>query len=361
LELDGPGLSLTNTGTIRLDTLSVRFGAALSYDGGTLDAGYIDLHGSQNVLHLGIDFTNTGALSLESTTVDGPGTLRNLGRVTIRGRSSIQSITNGEVGVMPIGQWDITIVGDSSWGSATLSVPNGVTNYGTIELTSESSPHDATLVVLSGSLANEPQGVISTLAGTGGARTIIAQIVNHGTMHLEPGTVLEAPPGLSVTHSNSGVIDVSGGDLTVNLPSTISVFQNTGHIHLGPGRRFSVHGGTFKQDDAGTSDGPGEIEFTGVTGVFNTPINVAALTLNSSIVTYAADFSMATTALALSSSRFTLAGAFTNPAGKTLVLYGSSLPAPSVHNLGMIVARGPVPSMACSRTRPMPRCASKAL
>src|SRR5207237_1744932 len=205
----------------------------IDYNGGTINVTHLlHLEGNRTALHLGIDFTNP-APTMEvfaAATVTGPGSLinpatgnlhlrnatintriDNLGVVRSEGKSSIQSMTNGEVGVMPRFLWDLAIVGDSSAGSATLGVPNGLTNYGVIELTSEDGPHDVTLTVLNGSLTNEPGGFIYSLPGTGEARVIIAQIVNHGTLELEQGTILGAT---SVVSSNSGLIDLNGGDLT---------------------------------------------------------------------------------------------------------------------------------------------------
>src|SRR5438876_6300030 len=68
--------------------------------------------------------------------------------------------------------------------SADLTVANGFINNGTIELTSTNGAITPALHVTSGTLVNAAGGQINILAGTGGGRTLDAQLDNQGTLNV---------------------------------------------------------------------------------------------------------------------------------------------------------------------------------
>ena len=81
---------------------------------------------------------------------------------------------------------------------------------------------------------------ITTLVGTGGTRTLDAQLDNQGTLTLgQPLTVSHA----SGAHTNSGTIDLTAADLTLTQSGTTPSFTNTGTINVPAGRTLTLQGG----------------------------------------------------------------------------------------------------------------------
>src|SRR5205085_7936707 len=66
--------------------------------------------------------------------------------------------------------------------NGTLTIPTGLTNTGTIDLTTVNGGYGVTLTVSGGPLTNAPSGTITSSTGAAGTRTINAQLDNQGAL-----------------------------------------------------------------------------------------------------------------------------------------------------------------------------------
>jgi hypothetical protein len=153
--------------------------------------------------------------------------LVNQGLLVFRGNASLGGSVDNQAGAT------LRVQADGSFaGTATLTVANGFTNNGKIELTSAVDAKQANLNVNSGSLINCPGGQINVLAGTGGGRALGAELDNRGTVTIDQGLTLN---GSSAHHLNSGTITLSGG------------------------QTFQINGATFQVDLPGILQGDGTL------------------------------------------------------------------------------------------------------
>src|SRR5690606_18605865 len=116
--------------------------------------------------------------------------------------------------------------GAPTYGTSTLTVTNGFTNMATIRLTSIDGGFASSFGVTNGTLVNAPGGLIESLAGDGGGRTIAAQIENQGTVNIAAATTLARP---SSQHVNAGTLQL-GQPLTITQSGTAPSFTNLGSI-----------------------------------------------------------------------------------------------------------------------------------
>jgi predicted outer membrane repeat protein len=137
-----------------------------------------------------------------------------------------------------------------------LTVANGFTNSGTVELTTTGPDptRSATLDVTSGSLTNA--GTLQSLVGAGfdgnSGRTLGAELINEGTINVGMPLTL-SKSGAAHVNGAGGVINVTGGDLSVVQSGPAASFTNDGTSNISAGRTFTLSGGTFTNFDAGTS------------------------------------------------------------------------------------------------------------
>ena len=84
-----------------------------------------------------------------------------------------------------------------------------------------------------------------SLAGAGGGtRTLGARLDNRGTLDIShPLSIAKS----GAAHLNSGVINVSGGDLIITQSGASPSFGTSGTITIGAGRTLAVNGGAFEQ------------------------------------------------------------------------------------------------------------------
>jgi hypothetical protein len=151
-------------------------------------------------------------------------------------------------------------------GFADVTIANGFTNNGMIELTGTSwagrlsvgSPTAATLV-------NAAGATLQTVAGVGNVLT--AALNNQGTVQVGGPLTMNAP---AAGHSNSGLIKLSGGDLNVQFSSGRPGLSNTGTIDVGTNKM--VIGGpasSFINQNSGTLLGSGTFDVTGTSFITN--------------------------------------------------------------------------------------------
>src|SRR5262249_19291595 len=116
-------------------------------------------------------------------------------------------------------------------------------NHGLIELTSTGSTWSASLIVGSNTnprtLLNDTDGTISALPGTGGSRTLNANVNNQGTITVADTTTLAVTFG-GLTNLSNGTLTGGSYDLQGTFEcSHGAVTTNAANLILdGPGWRF---------------------------------------------------------------------------------------------------------------------------
>jgi hypothetical protein len=271
-------------------------------------------------------------LDLRSTTVNGP--FSNLGTLLIHGSSVANDTLTTAAGSL------IRIQGNGTFSTGTFTVAKGFENAGTLELTDSTSSYGATLAVPNGSFVNLPGALVNATAGSAGPRTLTAKLDNQGAMSvaLAPGRTLTIN-GAGATHSNTGTIDVSGGDLTINQTGTSPSFTNLGAMTIGGGDTLTITGGAFTYG-GGSLDGPGTMVLSTVNPAnFAKPHTLGRINMTSSTANFASDQSTANTAFDMTGSVFNGPGILTNAAGKTLPLHSVVMNAP-FDNQGTVITTG---------------------
>ena len=179
--------------------------------------------------------------------------------VTVRTDQFANSVVIGAAGVAgPVLRIEGQRPGSSAPIPGTLTVANGVTNFGRITLISTGTitSGEARLTVSSGTLTNASGGIIETVQGSQGGRTINATAVNDGTISFGWDVTLNG----NWTNNNSVTL-AAGRTLTLGGAAAFS--QNDGSLSL-TGTLVST-GGTFNYNGG---------EITG------TPLVLTSATLN---------------------------------------------------------------------------------
>ena len=318
----GTSPSFTNSGS-----MSITSGDTVAVSGGTFAfaAGAITGPGAlafnTTTVNLTQDLnTATVPFSVATTTVGGTGTVTVAASTLLRVRSSTISarlvnqgaidahgtsaFTDAVTGFTNAAGATLRLQGDGASGTSNLTIAKSFTNSGAIVLTDTTSSYGAVLNVPVGErLTNGPGGTIDAAVGTAGSRTLGLEFDNQGTITLNrPLTINRAGAG----HTNTGTIDVSGGDLTLLQTGVTPSFTTGGTITIGAGRTFTVNGGALNYN-AGTMGGSG------------------TLAINSASVTATQDFSTATTALTLATSTWGGTGKLTVAAGTSLGVRSSTI------------------------------------
>jgi hypothetical protein len=372
--LSGTTPSFTTSGAVNIgtnDTLTIS-GGQFSYNGtalggpGTLvlsgvrPAVFGAAHAVASILATSSTLTfatpqSTGATGFlfTSDTINGPGSLTNdVGR-TLALRSTIVNTPLDNQGTLTANGTSVVndtlttgtssrlrVQGNGTFSSASLTVAKGFENAGIVELTDTTSSYGATLTVPNGALVNLAGASINALAGANGPRTLAAALDNQGALSvaLAPGRDLVMNRANSA-HTNSGTIDISGGDLTIAQTGAGGSFSSVGAITVGGGDTLTISGKTFGYV-GGTLDGPGgTLVLSGDTAVFSKPHSIGSIVLSGSSANFSADDSTARTKLLLTTSTINGAGTLTNSPGKTLSIRGSSIGLPFV-NQGTLLANG---------------------
>ncbi|MEX2140377.1 MAG: putative Ig domain-containing protein, partial [Pirellulales bacterium] len=246
--------TLTSTdGTIQVDTgktLTITNGTTVLGSSTLLSGdGQISLAGTQT-LELASDLTLTSTTFVfpGAVTVNGPGDLINQASLSLSG-DTINADLNNQGTLLVETRGDSTIngalttngtsiirvVGNASEGSVNFTVEDGFINNGLIELTSiNGALHGATLNVTNGTLINAADGEIRSSVGTGGTRTLNAQLDNRGSLVVAQSLTLSEG---SSAHTNSGAVDVQAGTLAFVSSSTYT--QTAGTTAVADGATLS--------------------------------------------------------------------------------------------------------------------------
>jgi hypothetical protein len=319
--------SFTNTGTI-----TVPGGRIMTISGGAanLAGGFVSGAGLLDLTSVVADFTTasmTAVLTTNATTSLVGGTLAiPVGQqltmqsasfspaIALSGTLISQRVSSISGALTVNAGSTLRVLGTSGFNS-TLTVANGFTNNGTIELT-DNGTTASTLNVTTGALTNA--GTLSVLQGAGsGARTLGAELVNQAPITLTNTQGLTLSKA-GAAHSNASTITLTSGNLTVTQSGAGASFTNTGAVAIGAGRTWTVSGGALNLA-GGTTTGPGTLSLTGATVDFTTATMTAPLTTD-----------IATTVVG---------GTVTIPAGETLTLLNATLSAGVTLNEGTLVAQ----------------------
>jgi fibronectin-binding autotransporter adhesin len=244
----GEGL-LSTTGTVALSmsTAAVKVPVHLSSTT-TIAGGAITIPSGEVLTLNGLGSSSTLNANL---------TVQGSGELLVFGSATVDSIVNVEPGGL------VTVRGRNTTNAANLTVASGFANYGLIELTSIDGEYPATLTVTTGTLTNASIGAIHTEFGTGGTRTLAAQLDNQGYLDVDAPLTLAK---LEADHVNSGTINQTQS-VSVTQSGTSPSFTNTGLIQL-RGQSFTVTGGTMTNafgDPSGTIEGPGTLNTASTT------------------------------------------------------------------------------------------------
>ena len=151
--------------------------------------------------------------------------------VTLRGSKSVASVTVGAAGNYEV---QTLLVQRGPSVNASLTAATGFTNSGDITLSSIASK-TVTLTMSSGTFVN--QGTINVEPGSGGARTISANLVNNGTMNLNASTTFSKSSGV---YTNEGSLNIAAGK-TLSISGSSQVFnQNSGDLAISGDFSFST-------------------------------------------------------------------------------------------------------------------------
>ena len=367
----GTSPSFTNTGAITValgDTFRVSNGA-FTHNGGTISgAGALSLNGvtagAFNVAHSiasmllttsTVSFAtaqSTGAtgFTFSGSIINGPGSLTNDPARTLIVRSTVLNTAVDNQGTLIVngssqfngpfttgGSSLVRIQGNGNSSTGTMTVASGFTNNGAIELTDSVSSYGAILNA-NGTLTNAPGATIAVLAGANGGRSIGATLDNQGTLTVATAattalTLFRA----DADHVNSGVIDISSGDLTVNQTSVGSL-TNTGSITIGAGDTLTVSNGSFSHN-GGALGGAGTLVLSNDSATFNVAHTVATMKVTGASVTFATPQNTGATGFSFDGTMIKGPGLLTNDVGKTLSMRYTADSAP-LHNLGTLLVTG---------------------
>ena len=312
-------ITLSGTYTVTLD---VNDTIAFLTVGGSSGAQTLSLTASRT---LTIDSAGTigsaGTMTLSSDSIGGAGTLLNQGTLSLTSSGLAPALANiGTVhalgstrlnGALSNGAGGHLSIEGSQFGTGVLTVANGFTNLGTVQLTNVDPTfgRDAILTVTGGALTNAPAGTIVSAAGTNaGNRFLRASLTNQGMVTVDQTLTMDQA---SAVHTNTGSITLTTGDLTLNQSGTTPSFTNSGSgsLVIPSGDTVAVFGGAFTY--AGGSIG-----------------GRGALTFSSVAVGLTPDLTNDTLALSLTNTTVNGTGKLVNAAGASLLLTAVTVNAP---------------------------------
>ena len=251
-------LSITRAST-NSGPFSIPAGTSLSWYGtDTFNAGTafggtgeLDFFGGTQAFNLPMNFGNR-VVAIQNATLTGPNDF------TLLGPTSMTNSTISGAGLMNVNSSASLLIGGDSTLSRTLN------NSGSIELTA------ANWFLTNGAINNS-----GTITCSNSNRGILE---NGGTNSMTnfPGATINSDPGVGFTSelrmpfTNSGAIKVLSGTLLVTRATT-----NSGSFDVPAGNSLTLS--SIDNYNAGTTfTGAGNVNFTGGTHTFNTPVNFGA-------------------------------------------------------------------------------------
>ncbi len=264
-------------------------------------------------------------LSMQAVTWNAPFT--NMGVLVLRGSSTLNGSFTTVAGSL------LRVQGDAAYTEGRMTVANGFTNNGAIELTSINGASLSYLAVTTGSLINAAGGTIATQVGTGGARALGTALNNQGTITVNQPLSFGRT---NAVHTNSGTMTLNA-DMSVGANGSGDSFTNTGTLTVGAGQLLTVSGSTFTHEAGATLNGSGALTLSYLTTAnFNAAFGLSAITLNSTTANFATPQSNAARTWTITSSTLRGPGSFTNAAGQRLSSFYSTFDMPFV-NQGLLV------------------------
>ncbi len=272
--LAGSG-TLTNDGTLQTveDQGNSRYLRAPIVNNGTVDIGATDTLADQSNAFLNNgtwEIDAAGGLDMTGGSFDDKGVVANNGSFTVSGIKFTQEgtgntgnapVLNGNAtladssgggsfnlegsdtlsGTVPSGQ-TVTILGISGSSATTALASAGVTNDGTLAVSSNNSSQNAILAG-SGTLTND--GVLETVQGSGNTRYLRAPITNNGLVEIGAATT-DADQVDAIVNNGTWQVDAAGG-----LDMTNGSFDDKGE--LANNGSFTASGITFTQEGSGNT------------------------------------------------------------------------------------------------------------
>ncbi len=264
-----------NAGTLRLESINGGYRSAVSIGGSNFlntATGVIDANaGTGGDRWISGSFVNQGLVDATGGHLDFWGEFEAAGgRVTgaARLRSTTLKVTGAPTEPTTLDLWGNTtlltdiLTNTVLWvhggpdGHAALTAAGSVTNHGTLLLESSIGNYWEA-VTIGGVLANVSEGVIQINPGSGGGRTLNAELINAGAVNVNSG----------VTLGRTGADHVNTG--TLRLANTTATFTGDSFLNLDPGEltgpgTFNFAGVNF-QNSGTVSPGasPGTLNFTG--------------------------------------------------------------------------------------------------
>ncbi|HEY4302911.1 MAG TPA: hypothetical protein VGM82_00480 [Gemmatimonadaceae bacterium] len=322
---DSVVIAAPGTYTVTLDTTFV---ASVIVVGGGTGQQTLTVPSRTLTINTALAVKSTGVLRLSNATVAGAGPLTNEGTVLI----PIAAVISDPLVTLPGSILRVASEGATS--AASVNVSSGFTNHGTVDLSSTIGGYQSGLLV-AGTILNATDGIISSSAGTGGVRVIDGGLDNRGRIDVTNPLALTNAGFPAAVHSNTGTINVSGGDFTVTQSGSAQTFTNDGTVNVPSGRTFAVVNGTFIENAAATLTGAGTARLSTATGTINGDITLGALTLQQTVATFQRPVSTATMAISLDGS--TIAGSTTLTNVTSLSLRNSTI-ATAFDNRGTLLA-----------------------
>ena len=132
--------------------------------------------------------------------------------------------------------WVLGVNGNTN-SHATLTLPQSVTNHGTIQLESENQAWTSQVVVQSGTLTNASDGTIQANYGSGGFRGIVGNLTNLGTIATGAAQLTISGAALDFTQaggtiSGSGSLLVDGGRIDLTGGSATTFYGRNARVNV---------------------------------------------------------------------------------------------------------------------------------
>jgi hypothetical protein len=334
------GATLNGGGALALSQTSATFNTGFTLGSLSLSSTGLTLNTSVSTTNFTLTSANStingpGSLvngsgkttTLQSTTLNGP--FVNQGTLVFSGFGTFAGAVTNAPGAM------LQVAGNN--GSADLTITNGFTNNGTVDLTSVGAGYSSSLTVTNGTLLNSSTGTLSSSAGAGGGRTLSAQLDNEGQFTVSGNTLTLSKA--SAAHVNNGTINLVSADLLVTQSGTSPSFTNSNAIAVPAGRTLSISGGTFVNGGSALIGGAGTLSLSGLTATFNSTPGTAAINTSGTTLNLPNALSTSGIALYLNTTVVNGAGSITNAPGQTLTLSSATINVP-LTNQGTIEQNG---------------------